>query len=716
LRVLSDATAILSESLDCEVTLANVARSLVPRFAEACVVRLVDGSGLRPLAVECAGPDASMTEDDDVPARVARTGASELVAEGAGERLVVPIRARQETVGVMILSSSRRTYDDRDRGIIEEIASRTALAIDRARLYRDVEAQRVQLGIITDTSRALAAQLDVEGVARAIARAMHAGVLVGLASGADPTIVVRACTSTDETIEERLRSLIGRALSVQPGTVGEEVLRTREPRVVVGADAADRLQPALAALARELGLGSAVVAPLIVQGRPIGIMSVFRRRGDAPLGLHELTLTGEIADRVAVAFERARLFEAQQRATDRLRLLADAGILLAHSLEVDPTLGSLARLAVGWFAQACAVDLIQDGCVTSVAVAAADPSLETALRCANERCGGGSGLPVASRPALESGSARLLREVDAKVIRELALNEDHCQALLSLGFRSLIVVPLVARGGPVGVLSLARTTGPAYDEEDLALGEELGRRAALAVDNARLFNRATEAIAVRDEFLAIASHELNTPLTPLKMQLDSLRRGKYAPERTIEKLDAASRQVSRLAKLVSELLDVSRISGGRLRIERERFDLAALVDEIAARMSEEAERAGSHFSVRVDRPCIGPWDRMRIDQVLTNLLTNAVKYGGGKPIEVELVRRSTSARLIVRDHGIGIALEDQRRIFERFERAASPRHYGGFGLGLWIARQIVEASGGNIQVESAPGEGSTFVVDLPRQD
>jgi len=165
---------------------------------------------------------------------------------------------------------------------------------------------------------------------------------------------------------------------------------------------------------------------------------------------------------------------------------------------------------------------------------------------------------------------------------------------------------------------------------------------------------------------------------------------------------------------VSELLDVSRISGGRLHIEPERFDLAKLADETIERMSDEARRAGSRISFRAERPSFGSWDRMRMDQVLTNLLTNAIKYGSGNPIEVELASYGASARLIVRDHGIGIAPEHQRRIFERFERAASARHYGGFGLGLWIARQIVQASGGAIAVESTPGVGSTFIVDLPR--
>ncbi|HZU85631.1 MAG TPA: ATP-binding protein [Polyangiaceae bacterium] len=745
-RILADATATLSQSLDYEVTLANVAHAVVPRLGEACSIQLVERAGLHSVAVAAAdSATAALLEpgaakplvDRAVASRVALTGRGESLeatradpqapdaapgadegprpAFGGGASLVVPMKVREETLGVLTLWSSKRSYGERDRELVEEIASRAAMAVDHARLFRAVESQRARLRVIADTSRALAAQLDFNEVAGAIAQVLNGGVVVGLTS-ADAAerdvLTVRACASTDPGLQQRLQPLLGARFRLVRSGAAERVLRSGDPHI--GARESDSLEPPFAALVngREDD-GHMVLAPLVVRGRAIGVMAITRGPGSTFPGSDEIGLVREIADRAAVAFERARLFAAQQRATERLRLLADAGTLLGQSLELDPSLTTLARLAVGWFSDACSVDVVDQGHLTSIAVAAREPALEQELGRAIRRYDGVCFSPPALKRVLDSRCAQLVPHVDVEQLRGFALDDDHLASLVRLGFRSMLVVPLVARGGAFGVMSLARTHGAPYDEDDLALAEELGRRAALAIDNTRLFKRATEAIAARDEFLAIASHELNTPLTPLKMQLDSLRRGKFAPDRVSEKLDAASRQVNRLAKLVSQLLDVSRISGGRMHIEPEALDLAALVDEVVARMADQAAAAASSLCLRVDRPCVGSWDRLRMDQVVTNLLTNAIKYGAGKPIDVELTNRGTTARLVVRDRGIGIAPEHQRRIFERFERAASVRHYGGFGLGLWIARQIVEASGGSITVQSTPGQGSTFSVELP---
>ena len=228
------------------------------------------------------------------------------------------------------------------------------------------------------------------------------------------------------------------------------------------------------------------------------------------------------------------------------------------------------------------------------------------------------------------------------------------------------------------------------------------------------------AVRVRDEFLSIASHELKTPVTALHLQIQSVlrRRSKETstPEWMMGKILRAETQVERLIRLINNLLDVSRITAGRLEFEPEDVDLAQVVREAADRFRDEIARAGSELHVHADETVWGFWDRLRLEQVVTNLLTNAIKYGKGQPIELTVEGIDGVARLQVKDHGIGISHENQARIFERFERAVSERQYGGLGLGLWITRQIVEALSGIIRVVSEPDAGSLFIVELPRQE
>jgi PAS domain S-box-containing protein len=229
--------------------------------------------------------------------------------------------------------------------------------------------------------------------------------------------------------------------------------------------------------------------------------------------------------------------------------------------------------------------------------------------------------------------------------------------------------------------------------------------------------RSEEAVRVRDEFIAIATHELRTPLTTLRLQTDSLahllRAGRLDEERARGKLELVRRQIDRLDALVGDLVDVTRLTAGRLELSAEPFDLGELAREVGQRFADELARAGCELVLECERELVGSWDRFRIDQVITNLVTNAMKYGRGKPIEIAVRRRDGKAELSVRDQGVGIAQADQGRIFEQFERASSGRLVGGLGLGLWIAHRIVSASGGSIAVESALGAGARFTVTLP---
>jgi signal transduction histidine kinase len=415
----------------------------------------------------------------------------------------------------------------------------------------------------------------------------------------------------------------------------------------------------------------------------------------------------------------------RRRAEDRLRLLAEAGAIAAESLDYERTLRKVARLAVGSLADWCMVSVLEDGCVRPVATAHVDGAKEALFQ----------GLPSVSfdalgdlGPLLQGGRSVLLPQVTPEMMgpgRGFPLPEGEvglrvAEIIERVGVRSLMVTPLVARKQTLGVLAFARANaGRRFDAADLSVAEELARRCAVAIDNALLYRTAQEAIGARDEFLSVASHELRTPLTSIQLRLESLERslrnGKpvilTGPEGA---LSVVLRQFKRLANLVEQLLDVSRVRRGALDLVLEEVDLTQVVREVGARLEGDFARGGGSLAIDAPAGAVGRWDRVRVEQIVTDLLSNALKFARGTVVEVEVGAGSAMARLVVRDRGMGISDIDQARIFERFERAASTRHFGGLGLGLYITRQIVVAHGGTIRLTSAPGQGTTVVVELPR--
>ncbi|MDC0745769.1 ATP-binding protein [Polyangium mundeleinium] len=287
------------------------------------------------------------------------------------------------------------------------------------------------------------------------------------------------------------------------------------------------------------------------------------------------------------------------------------------------------------------------------------------------------------------------------------------------GVASILMAPLFRNGEWVAYLSAYTKAPRRWTDDEVKLFREVADITWPLYENTRLVALLRDAVRARDDFLSIASHELKTPLTPLLLRLESLERATAAqPDtpyvRTVKSvLDVAKRQMRRLTDLTTDLLDATRIQAGKLSVEREEVDLVEVVRDVCQRLAPDASRV--HAPLLVDAPpaVIGLWDRLRIEQVVDNLLSNALKYGPGKPIRIEIGVASATASLTVRDQGIGIRAEDHERIFGRFERAVSERSYGGLGLGLHIVRTIVQAFGGTICVHSAPGEGAAFTVTLP---
>jgi signal transduction histidine kinase len=297
---------------------------------------------------------------------------------------------------------------------------------------------------------------------------------------------------------------------------------------------------------------------------------------------------------------------------------------------------------------------------------------------------------------------------------------ERRQAIKALGLRSYMIVPIVVQERAVGAITfIAAESGREYEQHDLILAKEIARRASLAIENARLYEDAREAVRVRDAFLTVASHELRTPITTVLLQAQSLLRearrseGPMSPERVLRRAARIEAHVERLNELVEQLLDVSRISAGHLQLFLEDVDLAELVREVVRRHEDEARNARCALVVHAEPGLSGRWDRLRLEQIVGHLLANALKYGRGEPVEIDVRPDPEGAVLVVRDHGIGVPKEAQERIFERFGRLGSERHYGGFGLGLWITRHLAQTLGGRVSVDSRSGEGAAFTVVLP---
>jgi signal transduction histidine kinase len=402
-----------------------------------------------------------------------------------------------------------------------------------------------------------------------------------------------------------------------------------------------------------------------------------------PGNVHERVLSVQLFLSVASlsTLVLATLVSDRLRMERAQRVLAEAGAALAESMEPRDTLPRVARLVVPALASGCVIWLKdEEGRYVPAVRVGVSPETEARLREELRR------LPVPSRRGLGPEGARVL-------------------------------VGLRHRGNLLGGMALVmagRTHRPRPRMASFA--EDLAHHCALALENARLLKEAQEAILVRDEFITVAAHELRTPLTALQLQLQGvtrLLRKLPASETVLPRFQSLARQLSRLGRLVESMLDVERIHTGRLNLEREPVDLGELVREVVERFSLDLERARCGVSFKAEEHVTGLWDRTQLEQALTNLLGNAMKFGAGRPIELEVEVRGDRARLIVRDQGIGMSSEALERVFGRFERAVSAREYGGLGLGLFLTRQIVEAHGGSIQASSQPGEGATFILELP---
>jgi signal transduction histidine kinase len=435
--------------------------------------------------------------------------------------------------------------------------------------------------------------------------------------------------------------------------------------------------------------------------------AIARAYAELLAGLH--VSPAELKRRVDYHRERERLLA---RDAAHQRFLAEVSEGLGASLEPGAVAEAAVRLAVPELADAALLFLPSAALGPRAAFAHADP----------QRAAEGRGRLEASLEALSRAppvaGALELRRVPPSPCRPGW--PPALEAVLPCGAQ--LVLPLAVHREALGVLALfAEDPRQLSSPDHVALAEALARRLAIALENARLYRGAEEAVRARDRFLAVASHELKTPLTPLRIRISALERlvsrgalQQVPREKLVELFAGAEGQVLRMARLVDDLLDVTRMTLKRLRLAPEPMDLRQSAAEVLERHRPEIAQAGCEVRLEAPAPVVGTWDRTRVEQVLTNLLTNALKYAPGSAVEVRVEADEGHAQVAVRDHGPGIAPADQARILRPFERASADPGVAGLGLGLFIVREIVEAHGGALRLQSVPGEGATFVVELPR--
>jgi PAS domain S-box-containing protein len=477
---------------------------------------------------------------------------------------------------------------------------------------------------------------------------------------------------------------------------------------------------------RREGIRSMIVFPLLIRSQRRGTMVFYSRRRRSYPAV-DVQVGAALANLAAASLTTAELYQEQRQAreaADQARnqaaFLAQAGTALSASLDYEATLSAVAQLAVPTIADWCAVDIIGDrGALQRLATAHVDPGKVELARTLHERYPPEPGVAGGVHEVIRTGQPAFMSRIPRELLDRAARDEEHRRIISELQLSSYMCVPLVAQGKAFGAITfVSAESGREYSEADLRFARELAGRASLAVENARAYARANEASRLKDEFLATLSHELRTPLNAVLGYARMLRLGTMPPEKAKPALEIVERNATSLKQIIEDVLDVSRIVAGRLRLNVEPVDLPAVLQESCATVMPAADAKGVRVEAIIDpltTPVSGDPDRLQ--QVVWNLLSNAIKFTprGGK-VQLRLSRVDSHVEISVSDTGRGISADFLPFVFDRFRQADGTfsREQGGLGLGLAIAKQLTELHGGTISASShGLGRGATFTVRLP---
>ncbi len=589
--------------------------------------------------------------------------------------LAVPVVSRTGAVhgGLFFGHAEPGVFTERDERTLVAIASQAAVAIDNARLHAATQAAEEQYRVLAEASPQLVWTTTAAGEV--------------------------------EYCNQRFLTFVGLSLDeMRRAPVWDQIVHPQDaPRA------------------------AAAWAQAVATGEPFEIEYRFKRATDGSYRwfLARGTPARDRDGRITRWVGSCTDIDDRRRIEETHRFLAEAGALLASSLDYRATLPTLARLAVPEMADWCAIDLLDDaGALERLTVAHADASRVELAHEISRRYP--PGRDECAGRVLRTGTSERVREITEEVLATNARDPQHLEMVRELGLRSWMAVPIVVHQRVLGVIEFASSeSGRLFEPRDLAVAEEIGRRVGVVIDNARLFEmtqrerlRAEEASRAKDELLSMTSHELRTPLNAILGWSRLLRSGTLSDEKQARALDTIERNARVQVKLVDDLLDFSRVVTGRLRLSLAPLDPAQVVEAAVDVIRPAAEAKSVRLQVLLD-PDAGTLngDASRIQQVVWNLLSNAVKFTprGGR-VYVRMQREESYVEIVVGDTGAGIEPSFLPHVFQPFRQqdATITRTHGGLGLGLAIVKHLVELHGGTIEAQSdGPGKGATFVVRLP---
>ncbi len=616
------------------------------------------------------------------------------------------------------LELERRHCTTREIRVLDAAIDRAAVAAIDHYVSTSVRVLRALDHVSAGAMDAASVEAVFEALARAVVRELPA-VDVGVVSLVeDGTVAVRACVGAGDAARG-LTEAIGEGFA---GRVAAEDRPIAAPR--------EELPGAWS----RLDVASLYGIPLRHAGQLVGVACVGSRES-TELSELDRQIVQSMAGRAAGAAHhhmlrdaserRARLLEesearmqelldAQRASTERARFLARAGRLLSSSLEHPVALRSLTEMIVPELADLCAVDVLrEDGSLgEQVAVAHRDPEKAESVRAIRRRYGPADALLA----MLDRRETLFLPEVTEEMLREGARDGEHLAMLSALAPRSVIVVPLVARDQVFGAISLVRLDPERpFEAHDVEAAEELARMAGTAIDNARLHEETARAVEVRDRVLAMVSHDLRTPLTAIDLSGAVLQERPQVQSDSFaaKQMEVIRRNAARMSRLVADLLDLASLQAGRLALEPRPCGFAALVEECVEPQRAIAAERGVELVVGVQGDAQVWCDRDRIHQVLSNLLGNAIKFCSRGGLVTVRAAELDESQVIVRviDTGPGMDPEHLPHVFDLFWKGRDGARRGA-GVGLYVARGIVEAQGGRMWVRSEPGHGSEFAFTL----